>query len=210
MKTMNYLVLIALMIFGASCSESVISEPELTIVKAQSSDEEFDFFNGLEMYKRSAEVQIFDLNELIAELSEAIDAGETGYEEELENALRNREMMTEYRALLDTFRVPLGGRGPGPKPPKGCFVANCFDGINIRGAIGISIPEGTSIERLELINQEGETVGEGTELAENKYGDLMMLFEFNEFEGVATMHITTSVEEGNFDRVMIKIPVIME
>jgi hypothetical protein len=38
----------------------------------------------------------------------------------------------------------------------------------------------------------------------------MMLFEFNAFEGVATMHITTSVEEGNFDRVMIKIPVIME
>jgi len=113
----------------------------------------------------------------------------------------------QYQELLESLLRPRGGRGPGPRPPKGCFVANCNDGVDIRGVHAISIPRETMIERMEIKNQEGEIVGEGTELAENEYGDLMMRFETNEFEGIATMYVSTRVNESNLDMVMIKIPV---
>lgn len=204
---MHYLFVIALTLLGASCSNPEIVEPELAAINAQyDSEEEFDFLNGLDLYKRSTEVQIFELDQRIAELSEAIETGEEGYAEELENAQRDRERLYEHQELLETLIRPIGGRGPGPRPPKGCFVANCTDGINIRGVHGISIPQETMVESLEIKNQAGEIIGEGTELAENEYGDLMMQFETNEFEGIAIMYISTRVE-GNSDQLMIKIPV---
>lgn len=208
---MNYLILIALMLFGTSCSEPEIKEAELSAIKGQHSyDEEFNFLNGFEMYKRSAEVQLFEFDELIAELTEAMEAGERGHEEEFENAQRKREIVREFQSLLDTFRIPFGGRGPGPRPPKGCFVANCNDGINIHGVHAISIPEGTAVERLEIKNNEGEIIGKGTEFAENEYGDLMIQFESHEFNGIATIFITTTVSETNLGEIMIEIPVVLE
>lgn len=211
MKAMNYLILITLMVFGASCTEPDVYENELSATKAQhSSEEEYDFLNGLEMFKRSTEVQLFELDELIGELTEAIEGGEEGHEEELEDAQQERELLREYQELMNTFRVPRGGRGPGPKPPKGCFVANCNDGIDIRGVHGIAISQEISIEGLVIEDNEGQIVGEGTELSENQYGDLTMRFETQEFEGVGTMYITIRLNEGNLGKAMMKIPVSFE
>ena len=210
MRTMNYLILIAVMLFGTACTEPGQIEEELPVVKSQYASEEYDFLNGLDMYKRSVDVELYELERRIAELSEAMEAGEEGYEEELENTQRQQEVYVEYRELLDTFIRPIGGRGPGPRPPRGCYVANCKGGINIQGVQGVAIPSETRVEALVVKNSEGTIVGEGTELSENQFGDLMMGFETNEFEGVGTLQINTTIEGSGLGKVIINIPVTFE
>lgn len=209
MRTMNNLLIICMVAFGISCSETEVDNEELVASNYQFSlEQQPQYLNGLELYKQGAVVNHFRTKQQIAELKELIDGGQKNLLPKLEAAQQKEAALVEYKMDLVSLKAPTGGKFP-PRPPRGCWDdpnAGCIPKLNISDFAGIEITEGLQEAQVEIKNAKNQLVGRGGKVSHIK-GGLKVIALDADFTGDATMYITPKNDLGKM-KIVLEIPVI--
>ncbi len=165
-----------------------------------------------QVYYMSAIAEANELEQIQSEIIAILENGNESEElwNEFESNNQRIEKLNNLSEILIGLNPSIGPIGPIPMPPGGCFETtiglNCVPEQNLSNINAIVLPiDAVEIQNIQILNNENEIVGEGTEIFVGEYDQKTMVLE-HRFKYTATMRSVIYVK--GIGEIIIKTPVI--
>jgi len=202
------LLFILMIMLSCNQEEQINQNKTLSTIKSET-----QLLYAQQVYYSSA---IAESNTLEQRQNEIIAAFESGNEnEELWNEFESNtqriEKLYNLADLLIGVRPSIGPLGPIPMPPLGCLDTDTAIGFNCEPSQDFTNIDGivlvnryVEVQSVQIIGNENEIIGEGTEIFIDENNQKVMLLEYR-FKHTAMMHSIINVK--GIGEITIKTPI---